>query len=260
MPITFTICNPEVAKKLVGAVLSFSSDMKLEASPDGCRIALKCDVPDIMRIEFKSPVVVSSEPAAVCIKEALRVFRAVDLVVSEREGRNDPIVMTLTDDRQFLTFSEGSLQFKIGLVGENSIMGCVDNAEFKMFSDVFSFRMKAERIKALFRQSAIVRSSEARVFLVNVSGDEVAARIEDDASPGSGMVSVRVSDRLDSGEFTPLIIKLDTFKSLVKFPFEECTFHYTDRKAIIVEAEYGEGGCPIRSRVMFSPKKSRSAR
>ena len=258
---TMTIGNPEVAKKMLQSVLSFSSDMKMEADPDGCRIALKCDVPDIMRMEFRSGVVTASEPMSVCIKEALRMFRAIDLVMSERGGRNDPMSMTLSDDRQFLVFSEGSLQFKIGLVGENSIMGCVDNSEFKMFSDVYSFKMKAERIKALFRQSAIVRSSEARVFLVNVSGEEIAARIEDDASPNSGMVSVRVADRLESGEFTPLIIKSDTFKSLVKFPFEECTFHYTDRKAIIVEAEYvDEGGCRIRSRVMFSPKKSRSSR
>lgn len=254
---TLTIHSPEVAKKMVQSVLSFSSDMKLEADPGGCRVALKCDVPDIMRIEFRSTVMTATEPMAVCIKEALRVFRAIDLVMSERDGRNDPISLELAPDRQFLTFSEGSLQFKVGLVGENAILGCVDNSEFRMFSDEYSFRMKADRIKALFRQSSIVRSSEARVFLVNVSGKEIAAKLEDDASPNSGMVSVKVSDGVDSGEFSPLIVKSDTFKSLVKFPFEECTFHYTDRKAIIVEASYEDGGHSIRSRVMFSPKKAR---
>lgn len=254
---TVTIKRPDTAKKLLQSVLSFSSDMKMTSDENGSTIRLKIDVPDLMRIEFRSDVITSSEPVSVCIKDAMRMFRAIDLVVSERNGKNDPIEMRYDNGNggMFLVFDEGSLQFKIGLVDEKSIMQCVDNAEFKQLSDNYSFKINVERIKALFRQSQIVRSTDAKVYIVNTSGQEIAAKLEDPAQLNSGMVSVKIADSILSGEFTPLCVKSDTFKSLIKLPFEEGTFRYTTLKAILFEADSVEDGFTVSTKAMFSPKK-----
>lgn len=253
-----TISDLSVAKKLIQSVMSFSPDAKFEIDQNGVRIPLKCDIPDKMRIEFKSDVMTSSIPSGICIKDIQRLYRAIDLVLSEL---NNPefasMEMEISEKNDFLIYKNGSLQFKIGLVTDRALAGCIDTDEFKMFKDVYSFRVKSERIKALFRQSAIVRSNEARIFIVNVEGNEIAAKLEDEESLQSGMVSIKISDGIDSGEFIPIIVKADMFKSLVKFPFEECTIHYTDKKAVIMSAESIHGSSKIETRVMFAPKKSR---
>lgn len=256
-----TIHNVDGMKRLIQSVISFSSDARLEVGPDGVRIALKCDVPDKMRIEFVTNLATADDVVNLYIKDLQRLYRGMDLALSENIEGNPGITMTLSDAKDFLIYENGSLQFKIGLSSERAIAGCVDTDRFQMLSDVYNFKLKQERIKSLFRQSAIVRSAEARVYLVNVSGEEIAAKIEDEENRGAGMVSIKIADRLDFGVFTPIIIKAEMFKCLMKFPYEECVFHYTDKKAVIVEAEYAEGkDHTIHTRILFAPKKPRNTR
>jgi hypothetical protein len=258
--ITVKINNLEVAKKLVQSVLAFSADAKFEVTPEGVKIPLKCDIPDKMRIVFTSNVITSSEPVGLCIKEASRFYRAIDLVYSEL-GKPDLADMDLavSDRQDFLIYKNGSLQFKIGLATDRALAGCIDTAKVEYPQEIYSFKLNVERIKALFRQSAIVRSSEARIFLIRGEGQEIAAKLEDEESLSSGMVAIKIADCLESGEFSPAIIKADMFKSLTKFPYEECSFrqHVNKALSVVAQSTYGNNGLYIKTEIVFAPKKAK---
>ena len=254
--ITVKINNLEIAKKLVQSVLAFSADAKFEVTPEGVSIPLKCDIPDKMRILFTSNVITSSEPVGLCIKEASRFYRAIDLVYNEL-GKPEyaDMELTVTDRQDFLVYKNGSLQFKIGMATDRALAGCIDTNKVEYPEIAYSFKLNSERIKALFRQSAIVRSSEARIFIIRGEGQEIAAKLEDEESLSSGMVAIKIADCLESGTFSPVIIKADMFKALTKFPYEECIFRQHANKALSVVANTNFGNFNIGTNILFAPKK-----
>lgn len=256
--ITVKINNLEVAKKLVQSVLAFSADAKFEVTPEGVNIPLKCDIPDKMRILFTSDVITSSEPVGLCIKEASRFYRAIDLVYSELgKPEHGDMELSVTDKQDFLVYKNGSLQFKIGMATERALVGCIDTSRIEYPKTMYEFKLNAERIKALFRQSAIVRSSEARIFIIRGEGQEIAAKLEDEESLSSGMVAIKIADCLESGAFSPVIIKADMFKALTKFPYEECMFRQHENKALSVVASSKYGNFTIGTSIVFAPKKAK---
>lgn len=253
MPVRVSIVNPTAAKDMVMSLMSFSADCLFIVGEKEMRVNLITEVPARMRVEFVSNLIISEKPVRLAIKEIQRLYRAICLVI-DTCGDKEPIELWLTDNQADLVYDHNGLKFRISAVKESAIAGVIDTRELPQLETKYSFNAPLERIKYLFKQSAIVRSKEPKIYLMMNADGSLSASLEDKTSAHSGMVAVPIASQIE-GVFVPVALSSASIKSVIKLPGETFNFIFTDKAAVYIKTKHQIGEFYTNCQILFSSVK-----
>ena len=160
----------------------------------------------------------------------------------------------LADRGDQLIYDNGRIKFRIGMVNERAIGESVDNRAFPSGTD-FKYRISLDpsSIKYLFRQSSIVRSKDAKVYLIQNSDGSISGQLEDKTAAHCGMVAYPLSNEIMAGTFVPSVITANKFHNLVKLPGDRIVLTQLQNEFYLAQALDKEGDYFTRFDMVFSP-------
>lgn len=248
-----TIHNPNVSLSFVSSLMAFSQNAKFEISPEGVRVGLLCDSPNRMRIEYKSNVMSSDSNVSLCLKDIQRLHKAISLVV-DACGDIEPIILTTQDkdgNVESVGYQRDRLAFRIGAIMERAIMASIDNRTFGDIQSTFSVTIPMEKLKYMFKQVAIVKSNDCKIYLVQNSDGSIGGQIEDKDNKFCGMVSVPLAEKAE-GIFESIVLSTNSMKSMTKLPGDTMKLDYMQSGGVMMSASMHIGNYFISAKTAFA--------
>lgn len=251
---TVTVHHPRALVQMLMSLMSFTQNAKFELTPDGMMAAVQCDNPHRLRINVQSNAMSCDDEISLCVKEISRLHRAISMVVDYCKKEGQSFTMTATDRADQLIYDNGRLKFRIGMVNERAIGESVDTRNFPSGADFrYVVSLDPSAIKYLFRQSSIVRSKDAKVYLIQNPDGSISGQLEDKTAKHCGMIAYPLADKIAKGSFAPSVIAADKVHNLVKLPGDRVILTQLQNEFYLAQSVFQEGDYFIRFDLVFSP-------
>jgi hypothetical protein len=249
-----TVHNPKSAIQLVMSLMSFTQNVKFDIEQRGLEAGIQCDNPTHLRLFITSNVITADKETSICIKEIQRLHRALSMV-NEYTSDLASFNMAVSDRQDQLSYDDGRLKFRIGMVNEKAIGESIDKKAMPPTSNAaYSMVIQCDGIKSLFRQTTIVRSKEAKIYLIQNPDGSVSGQYEDKKQAFCGMVAVPLAEKeMITGSFAPSVISANKFHNLIKMPGDKITLYQLANEMYLAESEYVEGCNYVKAQMVFSP-------
>ncbi len=245
-----TIKKPKEVKKLITCINAFNPDIQFNINKVGCGIDLITELNARMRLKFKTNLITSDEDIKINLRDIQRFKQAIQLVEDSGE---EEIKFNVSEDKTTIFYNKKGLKFKLHTVDEIAIAKNIDSQPFPEVTQSFSFKASSDKIKYLFKQSAMVRSDTIKIYLINESGTIITAQLEDRTTKHSGVVGIPLADTFD-GVFESVILSMTAIKSLIILPSKELQFIKSSAGFILVKSSLVFDDVTfIDSQILFSP-------
>ena len=249
-----TIKKPKEVKKLITCINAFNPDVQFNINKIGCGIDLITEINARMRLKFKTNLITSDKDIKLNLRDIQRFKQAIQLVEDSGE---ENIQFKVSEDETTIFYNKKGLKFKLHTVDEIAIAKNIDSQAFPELTQSFGFKASSDKIKYLFKQSAMVRSDTIKIYLVNECGTIISAQLEDRTTKHSGVVAIPLAESFD-GVFEPVILSMTAIKSLIILPSKELHFIRSTAGVILVKSSLifdadGDDVTFIDSQILFSP-------